>query len=85
MTGTLIILVLIALLAAVLEFTERRTARRWHPGRDPRDDRDAARIDEELRAVQQAGPTPGADPEPIHLAPPADPVTDARLITRAAA
>lgn len=85
MTGILIILVLIALLAAALEFTERRTTRRWRPGLDLRDDRDAARTDDELRAVEQAEPTRGTVREPIHLAPPPGPATDARLVTRAAA
>ena len=84
MAGILIILVLIALLAAALEVTERRSARRWRPGSDLRNDRDAARTDDELRAIGQAEPPAGVR-EPVHLVPPPGAATDARLITRAAA
>lgn len=81
MTGTLILLVLIALLVTALEVTQRRTIRHWRPGSDLRNDRDAARIDDELRAVEQAEPAP----EPYRLTPPCSAQTDARLVTRVAA
>ncbi len=54
MTGTLILLGFLALLVAALELSERRTGRRWRPGSDLRNDRDAARTDDELRALEQA-------------------------------
>ncbi len=81
MTGTLIILGLVALLVAALEATHRRTRRHWRPGRDRRFDRDAARTADELRAVEQADPVA----EPYRSAPPRSPETDARLVTRVAA
>lgn len=56
MTGTLIIVGLVALLVVALEATHRRTRRHWHPGGDRRFDRDAARTDDELRALVQADP-----------------------------
>ncbi len=82
MTGTLILLGLIALLVAALEVTHRRTTRRWRPGSDVRDDRDAARTDAELRAVEQADPVVS---EPYRPAPSLSAETDARLVTRVAA
>lgn len=82
MAGTFIFLGFIALLVAALEITHRRTKRHWHPGSDLRNDRDAARVDDELRAVEQAAPV-GLDP--YRLIPPASAQTDTRLVTRAAA
>ena len=81
MTGTLILLVFMALLVTALEVTQRRTTRHWRPGSDLRFDRDVARIDDELRAVEQADPAP----EPYRVTPPGSAETDARLVTRVAA
>lgn len=83
MTGTIILLGILLLLGAALEYTHRRTAGRWHPGRDARSDRDAARLAQELDAVAQRDSLP--DPRIVHLAPPTSAATDARLITRTAA
>lgn len=81
MTRILIILVLVALLVGALEARQRRTTRHWRPGGDLRHDRDAARTDDELRAVEQADPVP----ESYRPAPPRPAEADAGLVTRAAA
>lgn len=64
MAGTLILLALVGLLGAALEFTHRRTGRSWHPGTDSRNDRDFARMQQELTAVAQRDPAPAAPTEP---------------------
>ncbi|MCA0295759.1 MAG: hypothetical protein LCH96_10730 [Actinobacteria bacterium] len=53
MTGFLLFLGAIALLAVALEVTHRRAAGGWRPGLDTRDDRDRARLADDLRAAAQ--------------------------------
>ena len=85
MTGTLLTIVLILLVVTALEVTHRRAGHRWHPGRDERSDRDAARLVDELRVVAQSEPRPAAPADVPHLAAPRSAATDVRLMTRTAA
>lgn len=85
MTGLILFIALTLLIVAALEITHRRTLRRWRPGVDVRSDRDAARLEDELRAIGQREPRSAATPDPIHLVPPRSAATDQRLTTRTAA
>ena len=85
MTGLIAFIALTLLIVVALEITHRRTARPWRPGLDRRSDRDAARLDDELRTIAQTEPVPPVTTALAHLAPPSSAATDARLITRTAA
>jgi hypothetical protein len=85
MTGSLIIIGMVLLLAAALELTHRRTLHHWRPGLDTRSDRDLARTEEELRFVAQADQRTTAEAPIVHLDAPRSAATDARFITRTAA
>lgn len=88
MTGTMILLAMVALLLAALELTHRRSASRWVPGREARHDRDAARLHDDLRAASQRDKFPREPGDVLRLTgrrPMLDPrLTDSR-ITRTAA
>ena len=84
MNGVLLISVLILLLVVALQPAQRRAVTRWRPGLDIRNDRDQARLADELRAVAQREPHE-VDRGIVHLAAPRSAATDARLITRTAA
>lgn len=84
MNGILIITALILLLIVALQPAHRRAIIRWRPGLDTRNDRDQARLADELQAVAQRDPDE-ANPGIVHLAAPRSAATDARLITRTAA
>jgi hypothetical protein len=58
MTGLIIFLSIAALLTVALEHAHRRSAGRWTPGRDTRNDRDMARLGDDLRATAQREDVP---------------------------
>lgn len=58
MTGLIVFLLMVALLIVALERTHRRSAGGWTPGRDARNDRDAARLADDLRAAAQCDNVP---------------------------
>ena len=84
MTGLFIISALILLLIAALQPAHRRGVTRWRPGLDTRNNRDQARLADELQAAAQREPDE-ATRGIAHLAAPRSAATDARLITRTAA
>lgn len=84
MTGLLLFIALILLIALALQPAHRRAATPWRPGIDTRNDRDLARLDDDLRAASQREPEARGS-EVTHLAAPRSAATDARLITRTAA
>lgn len=84
MTESLILIVMILLLVVGLEVSHRRHAGTWRPGLDRRNDRDLARLNDDLRAVAQRDP----DTTPTMLVSSASPQsaqTDHRLLNRIAA
>lgn len=85
MTGLIVFIALALLIVVALEVTHRRATRPWRPGVDRRQDRDAARLDDELRTIAQTEPAPSPIAALAHLTPPSSAATDARLITRTAA
>jgi hypothetical protein len=85
MTGLILFIAFTLLIVVALEVTHRRALRPWRPGLDERSDRDAARLEAELRAIGQREPRSAATPDPIHLVPPRSAATDPRLTTRTAA
>jgi hypothetical protein len=84
MNGILLIAVLIVLLIVALQPAHRRAVPGWRPGLDTRNDRDQARLADELQAVAQREPD-DATAGITHLAAPRSAATDARLMTRTAA
>jgi hypothetical protein len=85
MTGILIITALILLLVLALQPAHRRATIGWRPGLDTRNDRDLARLDDDLRAAAQREPAPSAPTGLVHMAAPRSAATDHRLVTRTAA
>ncbi len=69
MTGFLIFLGVIVLLAVALEVTHRRRPSSWRPGLDTRRDRDAARLHDDLRAAEQRDPFTFLRPDLKQLTP----------------
>jgi hypothetical protein len=84
MNGILIISAIILLLIVALQPAHRRAVTPWRPGLDTRNDRDQARLADDLRAAAQRDPDQ-ATRGIVHLAAPRSASTDARLITRTAA
>ncbi|MCC6495662.1 MAG: hypothetical protein IT193_05325 [Propionibacteriaceae bacterium] len=85
MTGILVVLALIVFLMLALQPAHRRATTQWRPGIDTRNDRDLARLHDDLRASAQRGPDPAAPSGVAHLAAPRTAATDHRLVTRSAA
>ena len=84
MTESLILIAVILLLVVGLEVSHRRHAGTWRPGLDSRNDRDLARLDDDLRAAAQREPDTSPT-MPVHLAAPQSAETDYRLVNRIAA
>ncbi len=84
MTG-IIIIALILLLLLALQPAHRRATTDWRPGLDTRNDRDRARLQDDLRATAQRDPAPSAPTGLVHVAAPRSAATDHRLVTRTAA
>ena len=84
MTETLLLVAVILSLVVGLEVSHRRHGGTWRPGLDSRNDRDLARLNDDLRAVAQrdADPVPTM---PVQLAAPQSAETDYRLVNRIAA
>lgn len=85
MTGILVVLALILLLMLALQPAHRRAATKWRPGLDTRQDRDLARLRDDLRATAQRDPDSAAPSGVVHLAVPRTAATDHRLLSRNAA
>lgn len=84
MTESLILITVILLLIVGLEVSHRRHGGAWRPGLDARNDRDLARLNDELRAVAQRD-TDTAPTPPVFLAAPQSVQTDDRHVNRIAA
>ena len=84
MTESLLLIAVILLLVGALEVSHRRHAGTWRPGLDSRNDRDLARLNDDLRAVAQRDPDTN-NTMPVHLSAPKSAETDYRLVTRIAA
>ncbi len=84
MTGLLIVISMILLIALALGRQHRRTVIRWRPGLDTRNDRDLARLEDDLLAVEQRSPYE-APSRAVSQTAPRWANTDSRLITRSAA
>ncbi len=67
MTGLLLFLGVIVLLAVALEVIHRRVGAAWRPGLDTRRDRDLARLEEDLRSAAQREPESLAPTALSHL------------------
>ena len=86
MNGILIISALLLLLMVALQPAHRRAVTRWRPGLDTRNDRDQARLGDELRAADQREPVARRS-EPVRLFSPgpAQASTGFDAVTRTAA
>ena len=82
MTGLLILITMFLLIVLALERAHRRAVIGWRPGIDTRNDRDLARLEDDLLAVEQRAPYQDSR---VDQAAPRWATTDARLITRTAA
>ena len=86
MNGILIISALILLLVVALQPAQRRAGTRWRPGLDTRNDRDQARLGDELRAADQREPVaPRSKPVRLFSPGPAQASTGSDMVTRTAA
>ena len=86
MNGILIISALILLLMVALQPAHRRAVTRWRPGLDTRNDRDQARLGDDLRAADQRDPVaPRSEPVRLFSPGPAQASTGSDMVTRTAA
>ncbi|MBA3021960.1 hypothetical protein [Propionicimonas sp.] len=82
MSGLLILIAMFLLIVLALQRAHRRTVIRWRPGIDTRNDRDLARLEDDLLAVEQRSSN---EESRVDQTAPRWATTDARLITRTAA
>lgn len=86
MTGIPIISALILLLVVALQPAHGRAITRWRPGIDIRNDRDQARLADELRGADQREPVaPRSEPVRLFSPGPAQASTGPEAVTRTAA